>query len=97
MCTLCFGVTINSTCHYVLKNLLVKGVLGIAKVQMSFDTLGGCVVSAAFAAGISLESILQAGDWASVSTPSRHYYSTFITTTDWHQDSSQFTVLGLSE
>ena len=64
---------------------------------MSSGTLQGAVVSAALVAGVSLVSMLQAGDWAIVSTPARHYFSTYITTTDWHQDSLQHAVLGLSE
>ena len=58
---------------------------------------GGLAVSAALAAGVSLVTILQAGDWTRVSTPARHYFSTYITTTDRHQDSVQCAVLGLSE
>ena len=58
---------------------------------------GGIAASAALAAGVSLASILQAGDWARVSTLARHYFSTYITTTDWHQDPVQHAVLGLSE
>ena len=57
----------------------------------------GTAASAALAAGVSLVSILQAGDWARVSTPARHYFSTYITTMDWHQDSVQHAVLHLSE
>ena len=57
---------------------------------------GGVAASAALAAGVSLMTILQAGDWAQVSTPARHYFSTYITTTDWHQDSVQCVVWGLS-
>ena len=53
--------------------------------------------AAALAAGVSLVSILQAGDWARVSTPARHYFSPYITTVDQQQDSIQHAVLGLSE
>ena len=42
-------------------------------------------------------TIWQAGDGTRVSTPARHYFSTYITTTDQHQDSVQHAVLGLSE
>ena len=58
---------------------------------------GGVTVSAALAAGVSLVTILHVGDWARVSMPARHYCSTYITTTDWHQDSVQCAMLGLSE
>ena len=34
----------------------------------------GTAASAALAAGVSLVSILQAGDWAQVSAPARHYF-----------------------
>ena len=44
-----------------------------------------------------LVTILQAGEWARVSTPAIHYCSTYITSTGWHQDSVQHAVLGLSE
>ena len=63
---------------------------------MSLGSLWGVAASAALAAGVSPVSILQAGDWARVSTPARHYFSTYITTTDGHQDSVQCAVLGLS-
>ena len=49
-----------------------------------------CIV---FVAGVLPVSILPAGDWARVSTPSRHYFSTYITNMDKHQDSGQCTVL----
>ena len=64
---------------------------------MSLGLSGGVAASVALTAGVSLVSILQAGDWTRVSTPARHYFSTYITTTDWHQDSVQCAVLGLSE
>ena len=59
--------------------------------------LSGGVASLALAFGVSLVSILQAGDWSRVSTPARHYFSTYITATDQYQDSVHCTVLGLSE
>ena len=37
-------------------------------------SLGSLQGAAALAAGVSLVSILQAGDWARVSTPPRHYF-----------------------
>ena len=58
---------------------------------------GGVAASAALAAGVSLVTILQAGDWTRVSIPARHYFSTYITTIDWHQDSMQCAMPGLSE
>ena len=64
---------------------------------MSLDSLHGAAASVALVAGVSLVSILQVGNWARVSTLARHYFSTFITTTDWYQDSLQHAVLGLSE
>ena len=64
---------------------------------MSPGSLWGVAASAALVAGVSLVTILQAGDWNRVSTPARHYFSTYITTTDQHQDSAQHAMLGLSE
>ena len=49
---------------------------------MSPGFLQGVAASAALAAGVSLVTILQAGDWARVSAPARHYFSTYITTMD---------------
>ena len=57
----------------------------------------GVAASAALAAGVALVTILQAGDWARVSTPAKHYFSTYIATMDQHQDSVQCFVLGLRE
>ena len=67
----------------------VRKVLYVAKAHMSRGCLWGVAASAALAAGVSLVTILQAGDWARVSTPARHYFSTYITTMDQHQDSVQ--------
>ena len=65
---------------------------------MSLGSLsGGVTASAALAVVVSLVTILQAGDWARVSTLARHYFSTYITTTDWNQDSVQHAVLGPSK
>ena len=64
---------------------------------MSLGSLWGVAASVALVAGISLVTILQAGDWTRVSTPAGHYFSTYITTMDRHQDSMQCAVLGLSE
>ena len=72
-------------------------VLSVAKAHMSLGSVWGIAASATLAAGVSLVTILQAGDWTRVSTPARHYFSTYITTMDWHQDSVQQAVLGLSE
>ena len=54
---------------------------------MSTGTVRSAAVYVAFATGVSLLSILQVDDWARVSTPARHYFSTYITTTDQYQDS----------
>ena len=72
-------------------------VLGVAKAHMSPGSLWRVAASAALAAGVSLVTILQAGDWTRVSTLARHYFSTYITMTDRHQDSVQHAMLGLSE
>ena len=74
-----------------------RKVLGVARAHISLGSLQGVAASTALAAGVSLVTILQAGDWTRVSTPARHYFSTYITTMDWHQDSMQHAMLGLSE
>ena len=56
---------------------------------MSLGPLWRVAASAALVAGVSLVTILQAGDWIRVSIPARHYFSTYITTMDQHQDSMQ--------
>ena len=75
-------------CAKTISSWLWK-VLCVAKGHMSLGSLWGVSASAALAAGVSLETILEAGDWTRVSTPARHYFSTYITTTDQHQDSMQ--------
>ena len=47
--------------------------LSVAKAHMSLGSLWGVAASAALAAGVSLVTILQAGDWTRVSTPARHF------------------------
>ena len=65
----------------------VRKVFYVAKAHMSLGSLWGVGASTALAAGVSLVTILQAGDWTRVFTPARHYFSTYITTMDQHQDS----------
>ena len=62
----------------------VRKVPCVAKAHMSLGSLQEVAASAALAAGVSLVTILQAGDWARISTPARHYFSTYTTTMDWH-------------
>ena len=64
---------------------------------MPLGIFQGTTTSVALAAGVFLVSILQVGNWTRVSTPARHYFSTHINTTEWHQDLVQHAVLGLSE
>ena len=75
----------------------IRKVLCVAKAHMSLGCLWRAAAFAALAAGFFLVPILQTGDWANISTPARHYFSSYITTTDWHQDSVQHAVLALSE
>ena len=75
----------------------VRKVLCVAKAHTSSGSLWGVAASAALVAGVSLVTILQAGDLTRVSTSARHYFSTYITTTDQYQDSVQHVMLGLSE
>ena len=72
-------------------------VLCVAKAHMSPGSLQVASAFAALAAGVSLVSILQAGDWARVSSLAIHYFSPYITTVDLHQDFVQYAMLGLSE
>ena len=65
--------------------------------HMSPGTLQGTAASVVLAAGISLLVILQADDLTRVSAPARHYFLTYFTTTDQHQDSIQHGVLDLNE
>ena len=60
-------------------------------------TLQGAAVSTALVVGVSLESILLAGDWVSSSTPVRQYISTYITTTCCQQDIVQQTLFSPSK
>ena len=64
---------------------------------MFLGSLWGAAASAVLATGVSLVLILQVGDWARDSTPDRHYFSTYITSTDLHQDPMQYTVLSFRE
>ena len=60
---------------------------------MSLGSLQVVAASVALAAGVSVVSILQKGDWARVFTWARPSFSTYITTTDQQQDSVQHAVL----
>ena len=54
-------------------------------------------MSPALAAGFFPVSILQPDDFARVSTPAIHYFSTYIITTHQHQELVQCAVPALSE
>ena len=75
----------------------VRKVLFAAKAHMSPGSFWQAAASAALVAVVSLVSILQAGDWARVSTPARCYFPLYITTVDQLQDSIQCAVLGLHD
>ena len=74
---------------------------GIKKVLFSRAHISGhspgCYSVCSFDSWCLPGSILQAGDWGSNSTPARHYFSTYISTTDWHKDLVHHTALGLTE
>ena len=64
----------------------VRKVLSMALHIYLLGTLNGAAASSALVAGVFLWSTLLVGDWARVSSPAGHYLSTYITTTDWHQE-----------
>ena len=64
---------------------------------MSVGTIQDAAASAGLVVGVSMVSTLLAGDWATISSPSRHYFSAYLTTRDWHQDSVQYALLGHNE
>ena len=84
-----------ATCAKMISSQ-VRKVLSIVKIDMSLDTLQDAAASKTLVACVSLVFILQAGAWARVSSLARHNFSTYITTSDWHQDSMSCAVLGLS-
>ena len=74
-------VIIDSIYHYAPGHfLLFRKVLSIAKEQTFHGNFWGV---------LHLEACvsLVAGDWARDSTAARHYFSTYIAPTDWHQGS----------
>ena len=98
-CALCFWGNNRQhmpVCAKTISSWVTK-IWGVAKAHMSPGSLHDTVVSAAYAVGVSLMSILQPGDWVRVSIPARHYFSSYISIRDWYQDSIQWGVLGLSE
>ena len=75
----------------------VRKVLCVAKAHMSLGSLQGVAASAALAAGVSWCPSCRQVTGPEFLHLARHYFSTYITTTDQHQDSVQHAVLGLSE
>ena len=69
-----FRLTIGSRCNYS-KMISFWGmkVLSIVKAHVSRYS-PKCCLSVAIVAGASLVLILQASDWATVSSPARHYF-----------------------
>ena len=51
-----------------------KESISIAMACMSLGTLWGAAASAALAVDVFHVSILQAGDWARISSQARHYF-----------------------
>ena len=62
----------------------VEKILSIARLYIYLHVLTRVLWNIGFGGCVSLLSILEAGNWARVSTPARHYFSTYITITDWH-------------
>ena len=75
----------------------VRKVLGIAWANITLGIVWGTATSATLASGVSLVSILQAGELVRVSTSGRHYFSAYHTATNQHSDSVQHAVLDHSE
>ena len=69
----------------------------LVKHTCPLGPLQGAVVFRALLAGTSLVTIPQASDSVRVSTPARHYFSTYNTITDEHWDSTQHVFLHLFE
>ena len=93
-----FWVTIGSIGLSVLKPFLLGyGKFSVLLRHICLWALSGGLLLLQPWGLVSLVTILQAGDWTRVSTPARHYFSTYITTTDWHQDSVQCAMLSFSE
>ena len=71
-----FWVTIGGTGLSVLKAFLLgyRNFFVLLKCICHWALSGGTAASVALAAGVSLVTILQAGDWAKVSMPARHYF-----------------------
>ena len=63
----------------------------MTKTHMSLGTLQGAAASATLVAGLPSASILPVGDWARISTQARHYFLTYVTTTDCHQNPVHWT------
>ena len=64
------GVTSNTIAHWV-RSLLSSA--GIDVIVFGAHSTRGAAASKAFAAGVSVDSILQTGQWAHESTFARHY------------------------
>ena len=62
---------------------------------MTPGSLWDVEMCATLVADVSPVSTLQTGDW--FSAPARHYFLTYITTLDQHQDLAQHVCLNLSE
>ena len=72
----------------------VRKVLCVDKAHVSGFSLWG--YSFCSLGRWSLPGVCPAGRWL-IPMPARQYFSTYITTVDWHQDSVQCAVLGISE
>lgn len=75
-----------------IRNWLAE-VIKLAGANFSPGSTRNFVVSTAYATGVSLKLIIDAGNWCSVDTPAKHYFSSIVSKTCEDQDALQRAVL----
>lgn len=68
-------------------------VIKLAGANFSPGSTRNLAVSTAYASGVSMKVILDAGNWASVDTPCKHYFSSIVSQSSSDQDALQRAVL----
>lgn len=75
----------------------IRKAIKLAGAEMSPGSTRNIAATAAVAAGVPLNTILEAGNWASTRTPVRHYFHELVTKQDEARDALQRAVLALAD
>ncbi len=74
----------------------IKTIITSAKAQLSPGAIRSVVASISYANNVSINQILEAGDWSSVNTVNNHYFRFYTSPSNYRADAVQRAVLQIS-